>query len=172
MEAVWDVLRAEARALERAADHVGPAFGEVLDLLQRCTGRVVVAGIGRSGQVAQCMASTLNRAGVPSLFLHAADAAHGDLGAVTSSDVALLVSHDGATQELLLLLPYLGELKVPIVALVGDERSALARAASHVLSTQSIRHATSPEIAEMASALVSLALVDALAAGLRHVTGA
>ena len=151
MEAVWDVLRAEASALERAADRVGPTFTHVLDLLQPCSGRVVVAGIGRSGQVAQCMAATLNRAGVPSLFLHAADAAHGDIGAVTSSDVALLVSHDGEAPELLLLLPYLDELKVPIAAIVDDEHSSLARAARYVLCTRATRYASSPDVAEMTS---------------------
>jgi arabinose-5-phosphate isomerase len=145
------LLRAEARLLELTAERLGDDFSRAVELLRGCRGRVVTSGVGASGPLAQCMAAALTRAGVPSFFLHAADAAHGDVGAVSRSDVALLVSTAGTPEELMLLVPYLDELDVPVVAIVPERRSPLGLAASAVLCT------------DVGSALASLALVEALA---------
>jgi arabinose-5-phosphate isomerase len=128
-----------------------------------CKGRVVVTGMGKSGLIGRKIAATFACAGTPSFFLHPADAAHGDLGMITESDTLLLVSHSGATEELLQLLPYLDELGVPIVALVGRAGSPIAQAADVALCTHVEREVCPHNVIVTTSAIVALSLADALA---------
>src|SRR5690606_25658781 len=110
-----------------AASRLGPEFAKAVDLIRASTGRVIVAGIGKSGLIARKIAATMTSTGTPAYFLHPTESVHGDLGIVTSQDVALLLSKSGETQELLPLLEQLTRLGVPCIAITGEKNSTLAR---------------------------------------------
>jgi arabinose-5-phosphate isomerase len=156
-------LAAQADALGTVAERLGREFCRAVDLLYRRDGRVVVCGVGKSGLIGKKIAATFACSGTPSLFVHAADAAHGDLGMIMRSDVLLLVSHSGATEELVRLLPHFRELGVPMIALVGDLDSPLARAADVAVCTYVEREICPHNVVVTTSALVTLAIADALA---------
>src|SRR5919201_5122384 len=132
-----NVIRIEAEALRALADRLsGPmreAFGRAVDMLAECEGRVVVTGMGKSGHVARKIAATLASTGTPALFLHPAEAGHGDLGMITRTDVVVAISNSGETPELVLLLPHLKRLAVPLIVFVGKVDSTLGRAATVAL---------------------------------------
>lgn len=156
-------LSSQARALQQAAQRVDRRFVAAVRLLFACEGRVVVAGMGKSGIVARKIAATLACTGAPALFLHPAEAAHGDLGVVTSDDVIVLVSRSGETAEIVRLLPHFQALEVPIIALTGDPTSTMARAATVVVDASVERESCPHGIVPTTSALVAQALGDALA---------
>src|ERR1041384_5646141 len=118
------VVRIEAEALlalaERLAGPMAPAFERALDLMQACTGRVVVTGMGKSGIVARKIAATLSSTGTPALYLHPAEAVHGDLGMVGRGDVVVALSSSGETEEILTLLATIKRLRVPLISLTCD----------------------------------------------------
>jgi len=156
-------LHHQAQALDRVASHLDDQFCRALELLLSCRGRVVVSGIGKSGLIGRKIAATLACSGTPSFFVHPGEAAHGDLGMVTPEDVLILVSNSGETSELVQLLPHFLELGVPIIALVGRITSSLARAASVVLDIEVEKETCPHNLVPTTSALVMLALGDALA---------
>jgi arabinose-5-phosphate isomerase len=129
-----NVVRIEAEALRALADRIaGPmaaAFESAVDLLFACAGRVVVTGMGKSGLIARKIAATLSSTGSPALYLHPVDALHGDLGMVVRGDVVLALSASGETEEILALLATIKRLRVPLIAMTGDEISSVARAPS------------------------------------------
>jgi arabinose-5-phosphate isomerase len=169
VEAAREALKTQASAIERVAEQLGGEFSRALELISRCHGRVVVCGVGKSGLIGRKIAATFACSGVPSLFLHAADAAHGDLGMVTRSDLLMLISHSGSTEEIVRLLPHFEELGVPIVALVGQSSSPIGLAADVALCTHVEREACPHNVLVTTSALVTLALADALAlAAMNH----
>ncbi len=157
------VLRAEAAAVRTLVDRIDPSFAEAVELLLACRGRVVVTGMGKSGFIAQKLSATLASTGTPSLYLHPAEALHGDLGRVVRDDLLLALSNSGATAELLRLLPWVRRIGARIVALTGDRASPLARAADLVLDMGAIDEACPMGLAPTASTLALLALGDALA---------
>src|SRR5271168_1386601 len=120
-----NVVRIEAQALCALADRIaGPmaaAFQRAVDLMLSCQGRVVVTGMGKSGLIARKIAATLSSTGTPALYLHPVDAMHGDLGMVVRGDVVLALSASGETEEILQLLATLKRLRVPLIAMTGDE---------------------------------------------------
>jgi arabinose-5-phosphate isomerase len=128
-----EVLAVEGEALARVAERLDERFAAAVRLLHGCTGRVIVAGMGKSGHVADKIASTLSSTGTPAFFLHPGEAAHGDLGMVIAGDVVLAVSNSGRTRELLAIVPNLKKLGARLAALVGDPDSPLAREAEVVL---------------------------------------
>src|SRR5690348_10202427 len=120
-----NVVRIEADALSALADRIaGPmsqAFRDAVGLLHACTGRVVVSGMGKSGIVARKVAATLSSTGTPALYLHPAEALHGDLGMIVPGDVVLALSASGETEEILALLATIKRLRVPLITMTGDE---------------------------------------------------
>jgi arabinose-5-phosphate isomerase len=163
-DTVAEVMRVEAAAIARAARRIGAAdSARAVELLTGCAGNVVVSGVGKSGIVGRKVAATLTSTGTPAVFLHPADAAHGDLGIVRPGDAALLISHSGESDELLALVPHLRARGIPVVALVGHPESSLGRSADVVLSTEVDREACPLNLAPTASTAVALALGDALA---------
>src|SRR5580693_6465031 len=120
-----NVLRIEAEALRVLADRVaGPmaeAFNRAVELIYGCSGRVVVTGMGKSGIIARKIAATLNSTGTPALFMHPVEAVHGDLGMLVQGDVVLTLSASGETEEVLQLLATIKRLRVPLIAMTGDE---------------------------------------------------
>ena len=157
------VLRLEAAAVDALAGRIGPEFAEACGLLAATTGRVIVSGIGKSGIVARKIAATLTSTGTPATFLHPIDSLHGDLGIVSRADVAVLVSRSGETDELSGMVGHLVRMGVPIVALTGRPRSALARDARVVLDCSVAEEACPLDLAPTASTTAALAMGDALA---------
>ena len=178
-----NVVRIEAEALRRLADRIaGPmarSFSDAIELLSCCAGRVVVTGMGKSGLVARKIAATLSSTGTPSLFLHPAEALHGDLGMITRGDVVIALSASGDTEEILSLLPTIKRLDARLITLTGDpifsgngsKLSALAQAADIALDCSIDKEACSLGLAPTASTTTMLALGDALAVALAEKKG-
>src|SRR5262245_11365943 len=165
------VLEIEAQALRELAARVDEGFDRAVEVLFACAGRVVATGMGKSGIVAQKISATLASTGTPSLFLHPAEAIHGDLGRIVRGDCVLAISYSGETQELLTLLPSIKRLAAPLVALTGRPRSTLAGAADVHLDV-SIREEACPlGLAPTASTTAALAMGDALAMALQERRG-
>lgn len=157
------VLETEARAISSLKPRLGASFLAALELIHHAKGHVVVTGIGKPGFIAQKLSATLASTGIPSLYLHPAEAAHGDLGRVTRSDVVIALSNSGATEELLRLLVPLKRLGVKVLAITGDPRSALAQAADVVLDIGAIDEACPMGLVPTASSAALHAMSDALA---------
>ena len=123
-------LEIEGRAIAALVPRLDAAFARACAICLECHGRVIVSGMGKSGHIAGKIAATLASTGTPSFFMHAAEASHGDIGMITRDDVVLAISNSGETAEVLLLIPHLSRLGVPIIAMTGNAKSNLARAAS------------------------------------------
>lgn len=163
-EQVVGLLRMESEAVARAASRL--ERGEVeraVGLLASCRGKVVTVGVGKSGHIAQKVAATLTSTGTPAVFLHPSDALHGGIGLVAVGDVAVVFSNSGETAEVLELLPYLQHRRAPVVAVVGNLSSSLARRADVVLDASVEQEACPLGLAPTTSTTVALAIGDALA---------
>lgn len=165
------VLQIERDALGRLSQRLDGRFGEAVEMLSKCLGRVVVTGMGKPGIIGQKISATFSSLGIPSLWLHPAEAAHGDLGRVTGQDVVIALSHSGETDEILHLLPVLKRIGASIVAMTGNPRSRLARAADAVLDTFVKNEASPWGLVPTASTTAMLALGDALAVALSEKRG-
>jgi arabinose-5-phosphate isomerase len=162
-ETARKVLQIEADAIRDLIPRIGDAFGRAIDMLFACTGRVVTTGMGKSGFIAQKVSATLSSTGTPSLFLHPAEAIHGDLGRIVRGDVVIAISYSGETEEIVALLPTLKRIGVPLISLTGRGDSAIA-VASEVHLDVSIREEACPHrLAPTASTSAALAMGDALA---------
>jgi arabinose-5-phosphate isomerase len=165
------VLKIERDAIDRLIHRLDHRFEDAVDLLGRCLGRVVVTGMGKPGIIAQKLSATLSSLGAPSLWLHPAEAAHGDLGKVTPQDVVIALSHSGETDEILHLLPVLKRIGAPLIAITGNLRSRLAARADVVLLTFVKNEASPWGLVPTASTTAMLALGDALAVALSERRG-
>lgn len=160
----------EAEAVACAAGRLAPAEVErAVGLLAACGGKVVTTGVGKSGHIAQKAAATLTSTGTPAVFLHPSDALHGGMGLVAGGDVCVFVSNGGETPELLALLPYMQHRGAPVVAVVGNASSTLARRADVVLNAAVDQEACPLNLAPTTSTTVALAVCDALAMTLMSV---
>lgn len=157
------VLKIESQAILRLANLLDRSFLKALDLLYRCKGRVVVTGMGKPGIIGQKISATLSSTGTPSLWLHSADASHGDLGRVTKGDVILILSNSGETEELKNLLPIVKKIGAKLIAITGNKSSTLAKFSDVVLDSSVTREACPLNLAPTASTTAMLALGDALA---------
>jgi arabinose-5-phosphate isomerase len=165
------VLEIEAQAILALVPRLDASYDRALQILHACTGRVVVTGMGKSGIIGQKLSATLSSTGTPSLFLHPAEAIHGDLGRIVKGDVVVAISSSGETAEILALVPWMKRVAVPLVALTGRPGSALASAADVHLDV-SIREEACPlGLAPTASTTAALAMGDALAMGLLEKRG-
>ena len=161
----------EAAAVQAMAERIGEEFGRAVALLLGCQGRVVVMGMGKSGHIGRKIAATLASTGTPALFVHPAEASHGDLGMITSADVVLGLSNSGESEELTNLLPALRRQQVSLIALTGGLDSSLARHAQVVLDTSVSQEACPLNLAPTASTTAQLAMGDALAVALLDARG-
>lgn len=161
----------EAAAVLGLAGRVGPEFSRAVQLMLGCRGRVVVMGMGKSGHIGRKIASTLASTGTPAMFVHPAEASHGDLGMVTAADVVLAISNSGESAELSVILPVLIRQGVPLVAITGGMQSALARQAEVTLDSSVSLEACPLNLAPTASTTAQLALGDALAVALLDARG-
>jgi len=171
IEAGRQVLRLEAEAIQSLAERLDDRFLAALDILGRCQGRIVTTGMGKSGIIARKLAATFASTGSPSLFLHPAEAIHGDLGMLAGGDVVVALSNSGETEEIVRLLEYIRRLAIPLLVITGSPDSTLGRLADLCLDTGAPREACHLGLAPTASTAASLALGDALAVGLSHRKG-
>jgi arabinose-5-phosphate isomerase len=160
------VLELEAQAILDLVPRLDEAFDRAVDALCACKGRVVVTGMGKSGLIGAKIAATFSSTGTPSLFLHPAEAVHGDIGMVVPGDVVLAISQSGETEEILRLLELIKRLGVPLIAMTGDPGSALARHSRMVLDVRIEREASPLGLVPTASTTAALAMGDALAMAL------
>jgi arabinose-5-phosphate isomerase len=160
------VIRAEIDGLEQLARVLDVAFGRALDVCAATRGRLIVTGIGKSGHVARKIAATLASTGTPAQFVHPAEASHGDLGMIGMDDAVLALSNSGESEELSDIIAYSRRFKIPLVAITGGPRSALAEAADVVLLLPRAAEACTMGLAPTTSTTMMIALGDALAIAL------
>ena len=166
-----EVLDIEASAIKNLKSGIGKHFEKALNLILKTKGRVVVSGMGKTGIIAQKFSATLASTGTPSLFLHTAEAIHGDLGKVTADDVVIILSNSGQGEETRQLLPLLKKIGSKIIALTGNKDSILARYSDVVLDVSVKKEACPLGLAPTASTTATLAMSDALAVCLLELKG-
>lgn len=171
VEIARKVLEIEAAAIEGLIDQLGDDFAEAVGRMRDCRGRVVCTGMGKSGHVMKKVAATLSSTGTPALFIHPAEAIHGDLGMIVPGDVVLAASSSGGTEELLKMIDVLHRRGVPLIAITGAVRSTIAERADLHLSAAIDQEACPLNLAPTASTTATLALGDALAMALLEARG-
>jgi arabinose-5-phosphate isomerase len=175
LQMACSTLQIEADAIlalkQRLTAPGNSSFANAVALLFGCTGRVVVSGIGKSGHIARKISATLASTGTPALFVHPAEAAHGDLGMITENDAFIAISNSGETAELLAIVPIIKRMGAKMLAMTGDDSSSLALLANVHLNTAVAQEACPLNLAPTASTTTTLALGDALAVALLDVRG-
>jgi arabinose-5-phosphate isomerase len=166
-----EVVRAEAAAVAQLAGRLNGTFARAVEMVLACQGRVVVTGMGKPGFIAQKISATFASTGTPSLYIHPAEALHGDLGRLVPGDLVLALSNSGETDELVRLLPSLRRLGAPIIVLTGGPRSPLADAADIVLEIGPVPEACPLGLAPTASTVALLAMGDALCMAVQQKRG-
>ena len=165
------LLTAYRKALSGLEAGLGDGFAKAVEMMQASAGHVVVCGMGKSGIIGRKISASLASTGTPSLFLHPAEAIHGDLGMVRRGDVVLLISYSGTTEEIVRLLPAFKRLDTRLIALTGNSESMIAAAAEIILDISVDREACPLNLAPTTSSLNSLVLGDALAVALMEARG-
>jgi arabinose-5-phosphate isomerase len=166
IEQAKKVLMIESKAVASLADRIDENFVKAVELIYKCSSRVVVTGMGKSGIIGKKIASTLSSIGTPALFLHPAEGIHGDIGMVTKGDVIICLSNSGETEEVLKLLPVVKRFDVRLIAITGNIASTLAKNSDVVLDASVDEEACPWDIVPTASTTASLAMGDALAIAL------
>ena len=158
-----ETLTIEIAGLEKLSKRLNNEFEQAVNILYDCQGKVILAGMGKSGLIAQKIAATLSRTGTPALFLHAGESSHGDLGIITRQDAVITFSYSGETAEVLQMIGHVNALGVPMIAITGNPDSALAKVSTVHLSVAVDKEACPLGLAPTASSTATLALGDALA---------
>lgn len=158
-----EVLELEAQSLHKLSENLDDSFVQAVKLILDTDAKVVVSGIGKSGQVGQKISSTLSSTGTPSFFVHPSESSHGDLGSISNNDVVIGLSHSGESKEMEHLLSYIVKNDIPLIAITSNLNSSLAKAARVVLKTHVDKEACPIGMAPTISSTTSLALGDALA---------
>jgi arabinose-5-phosphate isomerase len=163
LERARHVFEIEARAIMDLGAKLTPDFEKAVDLMYQCKERVVLTGMGKAGIVARKIAATLASTGTPAFYMHPAEGVHGDLGMVTPDNVVLAISHNGNTEEILRLIPYIKHFKIKLIAMTGNLKSELARQSDVVLDISVKEEACPLGLTPTASTTAALAMGDALA---------
>ena len=163
LQCARDVLDIEAKGILSLSDRLDENFVRAVDILSGCKGKVVVTGLGKSGLIGRKIAATFSSTGTPSLFLHATEGIHGDLGMIMKEDVVLAVSNSGETDELLMLLPIIKRLGPKIIVMTGNPDSRLSRTGDVILNAAIKEEACPMGLSPTASTTAALAMGDALA---------
>ncbi len=171
LETARQIILTEANAIRGLLKQIDRDFEKALEFLSKCEGRVIVTGMGKPGFIARKLAATMASTGTPSLFLHPAEAIHGDFGMVTEKDVLLAISQSGETEEIVRMLSTVKRIGVPLIAMTSNAKSSLAKAADVVLDLGVNREACPLNLAPSASTTAALAMGDALALCLLKVKG-
>ncbi|WGE90157.1 KpsF/GutQ family sugar-phosphate isomerase [Actinobacillus arthritidis] len=171
LECAKETLSLYTQAISQLNQRLDSTFNQVIEMILNCEGRVVVAGIGKSGLVGQKMVATFASTGTPSFYLHPTEAFHGDLGMLKPIDVVILISNSGETDDVIKLLPSLKRFGNKIIAMTGNPHSTLAQHANLILNISVEREACPNNLAPTTSTLVTMALGDALAIALINARG-
>ena len=166
-----DVISAQADAIKKMADLLSVDFEKAVNLIFHSKGRLVITGIGKSAIIANKIVATLNSTGTPAIFMHAADAIHGDLGTILKDDIVICISKSGNTPEIKVLIPLIKNFKNPIIAITGNKSSFLAKQSDFVLSTYVDKEACPNNLAPTTSTTAQLVMGDALAVCLLNLRG-
>lgn len=166
-----DVIRIEANAVNGLIEHLDENFVNAVKTILNCKGRVVLTGMGKSGLIARKVVATLNSTGTPAIYMHPTDALHGDLGMVRSDDVAIVLSKSGTTEEIANLVTLIKRLKAPVIGMVSDLNSKIAREVDIVLYIPIKEEACPHDLAPTASTTATLAMGDALSVVLLELRG-
>lgn len=156
----------EISGLNSVKNSLGDEFKHALDIMLSCRGKIIVSGMGKSGHIGNKIAATLASTGTPSFFMHPAEALHGDLGMVESSDVVIAISYSGESDELSAILPIIKKKNVPVIAITGNDKSSLAKMADCVLTVAIKKEACPLNLAPTTSTTATLVIGDALAVSL------
>ncbi len=166
-----EIIVTESDALSRAAENLGSDFADAVSLIAQCQGNVVCTGMGKAGYIARKIAATFASTGTPSMFLHPAEAVHGDLGIVTERDIVLAISNSGETEELTRLLPLIKEIGAKLLALTGGRDSTLAKFSDFLIDCGVAEEACPLGLAPTASTTAALAVGDAMAMVVHEIKG-
>lgn len=161
----------EAASISGLAEYINADFEKAVQTIAQCKGRIVVSGIGKSAIIAQKIVATFNSTGTPSIFLHAADAIHGDLGMVQQEDVVIIISKSGESPEIKVLVPLIRNFKNPIIAIVGNTGSYLAKNANIILNTTVEQEACPNNLAPTTSTTAQMVMGDVLTVCLMELKG-
>ena len=157
------IIKTEITALSRTLKRIDSNFDKACDLIIKNSGKVVTVGLGKSGYIAMKMAATLSSTGTPSIFIHATEALHGDMGVINSNDVIIFYSNSGNTEEIVKLVPLLKVLKCKIISITGNKKSQLAKYSDSILDASVTVEACPNNLAPTSSVICALAISDALA---------
>ena len=160
------VLKIEADSIRRLISRIDKDFDKAVELVYACKGRVVVTGMGKAGIIGQKISATLSSTGTPSLWLHSAEAIHGDIGRVRKEDIVIIISNSGETEEILKLIPQIKKIGTKLIAITGNKKSSLAKNSDALLDVSIKEEACPLGLAPMASTTSMLAMGDALCAAL------
>lgn len=166
-----NTIKLEASAIAGLASYINDDFEKAVKVIADCKGRVVISGIGKSAIIAQKIVATLNSTGTPSIFMHATDAIHGDLGIVQQEDVVIIISKSGESPEIKILVPLIKNFSTTLIAIVGNTESYLAKQANIVLNTTVAQEACPNNLAPTSSTTAQLVMGDALAVCLMELKG-
>lgn len=170
-ERAKEVLKIESESIKRLSSRINKDFEKAVKLIFASKGRVVVTGMGKAGIIGQKISATLSSTGTPSLWLHAVEAIHGDLGRVRKDDVVIAISNSGETEEIVRLIPYIKKIGSNLIAMTGNIRSSLAKNSNATLDVSIKEEACPLRLAPMASTTTMLAMGDALCAALMDKRG-
>lgn len=162
LQTAKQVIKTEQKAISRLLDSIDESFIDACELLINCRGKIVITAIGKSGHIGGKLAASFSSLGSPAIFMHAAEALHGDIGMITKDDVVILLSYSGSSHELLNLLPSLKNLNIPLIAITGNDNSPIAKAANLHLPIFIDEEACHLNLAPTASTTATLVLGDAL----------
>jgi arabinose-5-phosphate isomerase len=170
-QAALRTIKMEAQSIQDLAAYINEDFERAIHTIAKCKGRLVISGIGKSAVIAQKIVGTLNSTGTPSIFMHAADAIHGDLGIVQQEDVVMIISKSGSSPEIKVLVPLIRNFGNILIAMVGNTDSDLARHANIILNTTVEQEACPNNLAPTTSTTAQLAMGDAIAVCLMELKG-
>jgi arabinose-5-phosphate isomerase len=170
-EAAIRTIQLEADSISHLQDFINDRFVEAVKAISSSNGRLVISGIGKSAIVAQKIVATMNSTGTPSMFMHAADAIHGDLGMILEEDIVLIISKSGESPEIKVLLPLVKSFGNTLIGMVGNDQSILARQSDIFLNTTVSKEACPNNLAPTSSTTAQMVMGDALAVALMHIRG-
>jgi arabinose-5-phosphate isomerase len=166
-----ETVEIESKAISKLASFIDESFAEAVELIHNSTGRVIITGIGKSAIIANKIVATLNSTGTPSIFMHAADAIHGDLGLILEDDIVICISKSGNTPEIKALIPFLKNTGNILIAITGNQKSVLAEQADYVFNSYVEKEACPINLAPTSSTTAQLVIGDALAVCLLELRG-
>lgn len=167
----FETIRIEADAIYHLADLIDDQFAEIIELIYKSKGRVIITGIGKSAAIANKIVGTLNSTGTPSIFMHAADAIHGDLGIIQKEDIIICITKSGNTPEIKVLIPLIKKFGNPVIAMVSNTDSYIAKNSDYIIKTTVSKEACPNNLAPTSSTTAQLVMGDALAVCLLEMKG-